>query len=92
MIRVRAVIATNDGAMLEVEYTGVLELGEDGYARACANDPPPYPKLVVCPRVLTGHPRYLWLNRLQCVGVGQVFLPEARLEFSLFGATAPSAR
>jgi uncharacterized protein DUF3237 len=91
MIRVRAVIETNDGAMLEVEYSGVLELGEDGYARACANNPPPYPKLVVCPRVLTGHPKYLWLNRLQCLGVGQVYLPEARLEFSLFGATAPPA-
>jgi hypothetical protein len=87
VIRVRAVIETNDGAMFEVEYGGHLELGEDGYERARANDPPPFPTMVVSLRVLTGHPNYQWLNRAQCLGVGRICLPESRLEFALYSVT-----
>jgi hypothetical protein len=90
MIRVRAVAETNDGAMLEVEYTGSLELGEDGYERARTNTLPAYPGFVIAMRILTGHPRYRWLNRAQLLGFGQVSVPEARMEFSLFAAAPPA--
>jgi hypothetical protein len=32
------------------------------------------PALRVVPRYQTSHPDYLWLNRLQCLGIGQAFL------------------
>jgi hypothetical protein len=84
MIRIRAVIVADDGAMLEVEDTGTGELGPDGYQRALAKNLPSRIDLVVCPRYLTGHSKYLWLNRLQCVGVGKTRLDESRFHYDVF--------
>jgi hypothetical protein len=75
--------------MLSVEYYGTLELGPDGYKRALANQLPPYPTVCVAPRLTTGHPKYSWLNRLQCVGVGYVAISELRLEYDLFAVHPP---
>jgi len=88
VMRVRAVVRTHDGAMLEVEYTGNIELGEDGYRKALLQEFAPTPPLVVCPRILTGHPQYKWLNRLQCLAVGRVKLAESVLEYDVFTAKA----
>jgi hypothetical protein len=85
VLRVRAMIETNDGAMLEVEYTGSLDFGPDGYKRALANDLPTRATYVVAPRYLTAHPRYRWLNRLQCLGVGRIRLDESIVEYDAFG-------
>jgi hypothetical protein len=90
VIRVRAVLITDDGAMLEAEYTGNLELGEDGYARALANDLPEAPPFVICPRILTGHAKYRWLNRVQCLGIGLASLKENRIRYDLFAVRAPA--
>jgi hypothetical protein len=95
VIRVRAAVRTDDGAMLEVEYTGNLELGEDGYQRALRQDFAPTPSVVICPRILTGHPRYRWLNRVQCLAIGRVTLSELLLEYDLFAVktqTVPPGR
>jgi hypothetical protein len=89
VIQVRATVQTTDGAMLSVEYYGTLELGPDGYKRALANQLPPYPTVCVAPRLTTGHPKYSWLNRLQCVGVGYVAISELRLEYDLFAVHPP---
>jgi Protein of unknown function (DUF3237) len=96
VVQVRAVVQTDDGAMLEVEYKGSLELGEGGYERALNQQFLPTPSLVICPRILTGHPKYRWLNRVQCLAVGRVTLSELRLEYDVFAvqtrAHSPSAR
>jgi hypothetical protein len=84
VIRVRAMVATDDGAMLEVEYTGSVEFGPDGYARALANNLPSRAPLAICPRVLTGHPKYLWLNRLQFFGVGEALVDKLLLRYDCF--------
>lgn len=84
MIRIRAVIVADDGAMLEVEDTGTAELGPDGYNKALAKNLPSQIDLVVCPRYLTGHSKYLWLNRLQCLGVGKTRLDESRFHYDVF--------
>jgi hypothetical protein len=84
VIRVRAIIATADGALLEVEYTGSLDFGADGYQRAVANNLPTQTDLVIAPRVLTGHPKYQWLNRVQCVGLGRTHLDKHVVEYDLF--------
>jgi uncharacterized protein DUF3237 len=84
VIRVRAIIATDDGAMLEVEDTGSIDFGADGYRRALANDLPTRSDLVIGPRMLTGHPTYRWLNRVQFVGVGRTRLDELSFHYDLF--------
>jgi hypothetical protein len=88
VIRVRAIIATDDGAMLEVEDTGSVEFGADGYQRALANDLPSRSDLVICPRILTGHPKYRWLNRMQFLGVGKTRLDELTFHYDFFAVAS----
>jgi hemoglobin len=82
-INVRAPLLLNDGALAELEAVGRYDFGEDGYPRAAALDLP-NSALGWCPRFLTGDPRYLWLNRALCVGVGELRPREARVDYDLF--------
>jgi hypothetical protein len=84
VLRVRAMIETDDGAMLEVEYTGSLDFGRDGYRRAVDRDLPTRATYVIAPRYLTAHPRYEWLNRQQCLGVGRIRLDDAVVEYDAY--------
>jgi hypothetical protein len=88
VVRVRAIVRTDDGAMLDVEYDGKLDLGEDAYDAARRQQFPPLPPLVMCPRVLTGSPQYKWLNRLQCLAVGRVRLRDSTVEYDVFAVEA----
>lgn len=71
LLDVRNVIETVEGARILYTYSGIADLGEDGYERFLAGDPPVAP-LRGAPRMATGHPDFLWLNRLQCVVVGEI--------------------
>lgn len=82
-INVRAPLLLNDGAVAELEAIGRYDFGEDGYQRAAALDLP-NSALGWCPRFLTGDPRYLWLNRSLCVGVGELRPLETRVDYDLF--------
>jgi hypothetical protein len=84
VLHVRFVIATTDGAKLEVEDAGTADFGSNGYAKALANNLPSETDVVISPRLLTGHPKYVWLNRLQCLGVGRTNLDEARVDYQLY--------
>ena len=70
MLDVRGTIETHDGALLYVSYTGVMELGPDGYQQILAGVSPGKVAQQTASRILTSHPDYLWLNRLQCLNFG----------------------
>jgi truncated hemoglobin YjbI len=89
-INVRAPLLLNDGALAELEAVGRYDFGEDGYQRAVALDLP-NSALGWCPRFLTGDPRYLWLNRVLCVGVGELRPRETRVDYDLFVMTPSRA-
>jgi hypothetical protein len=74
ILDVRATIETTDGALIDVAYTGVGDLGEDGYGRFLRGDLPETVPLRVASRFLTAHPDYAWLNRVQCINIGDVNL------------------
>jgi hemoglobin len=82
-LEVRAPIVLNDGAVLEIEATVRYDFGPDGYRKAADND---LPDSVVAGglRFLTGHPRYLWVNRALCLGVGALYSREKRIAYDLF--------
>jgi hypothetical protein len=88
VIRVRAALALVDGAKLEIEDTGSIDFGPDGYARALASRLPSRSTLVISPRILTGHPKYLWLNRTPCLGIGQTNLDLATVDYQLYSVRA----
>jgi hemoglobin len=82
-ISVRAPLLLNDGALAELEATGRYDFGRDGYRRAKDGDLP-NSALGWCPRFLTGHPQYTWLNRTLCLGVGELRPRETRVDYDLF--------
>lgn len=82
-LAVRAPLVLKDGAILEIEATVRYDFGPDGYQRA-ANDDLPDSVVAGALRFVTGHPRYLWVNRAQCLGVGALYAREKRIVYDLF--------
>jgi hypothetical protein len=58
--------------LISASYSGVFELGEEGYENFLAGRYPNAPKARTAPRYITANPRYAWLNRLQCLAAGAV--------------------
>ena len=88
VLDVRATFETDDGALIYTAYSGVLETGIDGYERFLRNELPPVMPLRNAPRFHTSHPQYLWLNRLQCFGIGECDLANNRVSYNVY--IAPS--
>lgn len=84
ILDVRATIESHDGALIEVTYNGVADLGEDGYQRFIDGEVPTKFPLHTAPRFRTAHPDYLWLNRLQCINVGEADLTSFIVRYDVF--------
>jgi hypothetical protein len=87
VVRIRAIFATEDGAMLDVESGGYVDFGADGYRRAVAHHLPDRSPLVVSPLISTRHPKYDWLSRIQCVGVGQTHLDVGQVTYHVYAVS-----
>ncbi|MBV9173064.1 MAG: DUF3237 domain-containing protein [Chloroflexi bacterium] len=72
VLAVRVSVRTDDNALISFRYTGTVEYGENAIARLRAKDFPRTLPVRTEIRMLTADPRYQWLNRLQCIGVGEV--------------------
>lgn len=79
-----ATLETVDGALIETKYSGVFELGQKGYQNFLKQQWPNAPLLRVTPRFLTEHPKYKWLNRLQCIGIGEVQMSDLLVIYDLY--------
>ncbi|HEX4872061.1 MAG TPA: DUF3237 domain-containing protein [Nevskiaceae bacterium] len=71
LIDVYAVIETEDGALIDLRYTGVADLGEGAHEAFLEGRMPPRFPLRTAVRARSAHPAYEWLNRLQCFTAGQ---------------------
>ncbi len=67
----RATFETHDGALIYETGAGLGYGDEDLYERALKRDLPPTIPLREVIRLSTAHPDYLWVNRLQFVGIGE---------------------
>lgn len=83
-IDIRSTIETDDGVLIAVTETGVCDFGEDGYRNCLRRQWPRMAPVRTSPCFLAAHPRYLWLNRLQCIGVGEVRLDEYLLHYDAY--------
>lgn len=88
ILNVRATLETEDGALIYISYQGVGDLGEDGYQNFLDGNPPGKFPLHVAPRFLTAHPDYLWVNRLQCVNVGEADLANSVVAYDVYALTS----
>jgi hypothetical protein len=70
-VDVRATFETHDGALILITYPGVIDFGNGGYEQFQRGELPELARIRIAPRLSTSHPDYLWLNRLQCLGIGE---------------------
>lgn len=85
VVDVRGVLDTHDGALIYITFDGTADFGEDGYERAVALQPPAGPTRVrTFPRFHTAHPKYLWLNRLPCLGIGEIQFDRFRVDYDIY--------
>jgi hypothetical protein len=84
-IDVWLVIKADDGALISVSYSGVADLGPDGFSKMLHGDPLPDGLMMyAAPRCSSGHPRYAWLNRDQFLGVGQLHPSRLEVVFDVY--------
>ena len=84
IVAVKATLRTDDGARVFTEYSGVLDLGQNGYQNALKGDFPPRPQVYLAPRFVCASPAYRWLNRLQCMGIGYVTMADLEVNYDLY--------
>jgi len=84
VLDIRATMETEDGALIYVEYKGLADAGEDGYQKFLEGTPPPRIPIRGAPRFHTSHPDYLWLNRIQCLNVGEADLENWIVGYDLY--------
>jgi Protein of unknown function (DUF3237) len=87
LTRIRGAFILDDGALIDIESGGYVDFGPEGYRRALANNLPDQAPLFVTPLVSTRHPRYRWLSRIQCLGVGQTHLDAQQVSYQLYAVS-----
>ncbi len=75
---VRGTLETDDGALVYIQYHGVVEMSEKVMAASAKGEETDYGDtyFMTQPRFETGDPRYQWLNSIVAVAEGRV-LPNA---------------
>lgn len=84
IVDARITIETHDGALIYGSYQGVMDLGEDGYQKLLQQALPPTVQIHTAPRFQTAHPDYRWLNRLQCLGVGELDQEHNEIRYDVY--------
>lgn len=79
-----ALIRPDTGGIVMTEYTGVCDFGPDGFDALSRGTPPRTAPLRFAPRYLTAVPSLQWMNRLQCLSVGEVNLERQVIEYDLY--------
>ena len=84
ILDVRATLESHDGALIETAYTGVADMGVDGFQKFLNQELPTVLQLRVAPQFRTAHAAYEWLNRVQCVGIGQVDMGPLEVSYDIY--------
>ena len=79
-IDVRLVLETDDGAIIHMYYDGIAEIPDKEIAAALEGTWPEVVRGNTSPRFETGHPNYLWLNKVKGVATGEARLVGDHLE------------
>ncbi len=84
IVSVRATFQSDDGALVGADISGMIDLGEDAYARAGKGQFPDSVTVQLAPSLSTSDRRYLWMNRYQFLGVGQLVVADASVRYDLY--------
>ncbi|HTA21080.1 MAG TPA: DUF3237 domain-containing protein [Polyangia bacterium] len=84
VMNVRATVETAEGALIYAEYQGYCDFGANGYQNFLDRRWPELAPTRTTPRLHTTHPKYTWVNRLQCIGVGAVHMKRLLYTYDLY--------
>jgi hypothetical protein len=84
LLSVSVTVRTSDGALIALDYSGTVDYGQDWAARLSEGRWPAVMPVRSHINLLTSDPRYQWLNRLPCLGVGEVRPPERLYTYDMF--------
>ncbi len=84
LLEVLLTLETDDGALIEARYDGLGDFGAGAYEGFLRGEVPPSAELHTFPRLRTAHPDYQWLQRLACVGRGQVDLLRSTVRYEVY--------
>jgi hypothetical protein len=84
---VRTTIQSDDGALIYMAYSGVMDLGPEGYQNFLQQKLAPSASLYAAPRFHTANPKYEWMNRVQCVGIGEVNVQQMKVSLDVYSLT-----
>jgi hypothetical protein len=71
LLDVRTTLQTHDGALILINYPGIIDLGADGYDKFLKGQLPPVARIRTSVHLVTSAPNYAWVNRLHCLGIGE---------------------
>jgi hypothetical protein len=84
IVNVTELLQTRTGARLYCSYSGMFDLGPDGYARAMRGEFDASPPFVTAPTYTTADKELAWINRAQCIGLGRVDTKAMRIESDVY--------
>ena len=84
LVDVRGTLESRDGALIEITYTGVMDLGPDGYEKFLRGQVPATAAVHAAPRFRTAHPDYAWMNRLHWISIGQATSATPEVLFDVY--------
>jgi Protein of unknown function (DUF3237) len=84
ILRVSATIETQDRVLIAERYSATVDFGEDWNAWLPVGNWPPALPVRSQIRMMTSEPRYRWLNRLHCVGIGEARVGEYLYTYDMY--------
>lgn len=83
-LQVQATLETHDGALIDVTYPGLGDLGADAYEKFLRGELPKTLALRISPSMRSAHPDYQWVNRAFCFGVGEADLEHFVVRYDVY--------
>jgi hypothetical protein len=84
LLSVSVTVRTHDGALIALDYAGTVDYGGDGLRRLLGGTWPAALPVRSTIQLMTSHAKYRWLNRLLCLGVGEVRPSERLYSYDMY--------
>ena len=84
VLDVKATIETDEGALIDVLYRGLGDLGPDGYQKFLRGDLPATLPLRTSPILRSAHPSFNWLQREMFIGFGAVDFATLQVAYDVY--------
>ena len=83
-VDVGALLETSEGSRIVMNYSGIIDLGEDGYQKFLTNNLHKTLRVWTTPRFSAGDQAYKWLNRRQFISLGEVSMDDLTYVYDVY--------